>query len=84
MSGINETGVLGVANIILGYFNNKDKQIQDAKMHSESINILKKHQNEELLELRRTYIMSSFHDMERHFQQLNSDLIQGAVRCFLC
>jgi hypothetical protein len=47
------------------------------KLHDEEINFINNSNKSVVQEIRRTYIMNSFNDMERHFQQLNSDLIEG-------
>jgi hypothetical protein len=39
---------------------------------------LKQSQREAIYAAKKTFLLSSYNDMERHFQQLNSDLIQGS------
>lgn len=72
------TKLVKFSNIGLAHVNSNLSRERDKKMFDETIKHMRELQQNEILEVRKTYIMSSFHDMERHFQQLNSDLIQGS------
>lgn len=72
------TKAVKFSNMGLSHFNSKWSKERDTKLFQETIHQMKKYQQDEIHEVRKTYIMSSFYDMERHFQQLNSDLIQGS------
>jgi AAA15 family ATPase/GTPase len=51
---------------------------QQEKLHRSEVELVKKLQEDEILLMKRTYLMNSFNDTERHFQQLNADLVQNS------
>ena len=58
-------------------YHNRSKR-QDEKLHDNEIEFLINAQINQIKEIKRTYLMRSYHDMERHFQQLNSDLVNSS------
>jgi hypothetical protein len=51
---------------------------RDIKLHEEEIEIMKMQQREEIRSMKQTYLLNSFTDTERHFQQMNADLINSS------
>lgn len=70
--------LLGAANIAQSAVYQGRVKKREREMHREEINLMRQHQRDEMNYVKKTYIMSSIHDMERHFQQLNSDLLDGS------
>lgn len=69
--------ILGAANIAQNAVYHGRVKSLERTMHQDEINLMRQNQRDEMGYVKKTYIMSSIHDMERHFQQLNSDLLDG-------
>lgn len=65
-------------DIILNICNGLRNRKITRELHQKQLKVNRDLQFEAILESRRSYILSSFNDIERHFQQMNSDLIHGS------
>lgn len=62
-------------NIIQDWSHHDNITERVALEHNEELNHLREHHAKELNMLKRTHLLSTFTDMERHFQQLSADIL---------
>lgn len=69
--------LFSAVQIIQSFVLYKNNSELDYGCHEEETKLSIQHQEEDIKSMKQTYLMNSFTDMEKHFQQLNADLINA-------
>jgi len=72
-------GSVAMAGVSLAqsWYHRKRELEREQKEHDEEMDALLENHKNEVLNAKRTYVLNIFTDMERHFQQLNADLLSN-------